>query len=934
MTVFGEGTGDTSLAPRVLVLEQRADGLTASVGANAVALVAAVDGEASARNSGDQANAASILAERDARIAGDQANNDQLGDIATRLGNVDEALVSALVQTAADRVATGQDRAQTAADRVATGNDRAATAADRTQTALDRTATGGDKTATAADRAQTGQDRIATGSDVILTHADVLLTHADAVTTSSASAAAVVGAATADVYQTAASVGGNVPKGAVAFSFTSGSGGVNSVNNVATFSGGTLTYQPVIYYDVVGGAVTNVRMPWGGLFIGTGTPTMPTVLLGNGGTGTITLAAGLYYAAGQGYWAVSADGSRLDRVVNSGGAPILDSTVPSLSLGGYFRVVKDLAQFGATSTRILWGIESSAGRMALGLVDNGQLIFDIHPTSRAQAGITAALAAATGGRNVVASGISEIEGGSSYGSPSTATTIAPPLGLVDGVRDASKRLGYALASDGTFLIGKYDTRLARAARGGESAAQNETLGQFITEESNQIVSYFGSAKQVLTTEGNNSKPKLLTSRIAFLSDRFRGVTAPYIMNYDGSDQRAMLRDVAYEVVLGAGQSLLVGNTTVAITTAAPYPQQGLKLTGGPLVNSGSPPAAATALILPLAESGAETFATAMVSRMLDRELPKRPNLRVAVVGRGAPGKTYAELARGTIYYQYGIDQITRIATYGSTIVRAVVIVHGEADLVSTTYEADLGTWQANYEADIRAITGQKEPVYFILTQTSSMRWSYATGSTAPRSCLSQYTAALNNPKIVLATPEYIFNYNDNLHIDAISQRTMGEYIDKAHARLISQGRDWKFAVNSITLGANTIDLKFDVPVAPIVLDTALCTDPGNYGFTYSDASGRTISSVAVKAGTTDTVRITLSGTIGSSAILDYAYSNGVDAATAGTANGQSGNGKVITPNVTGAGARGCLRDSDPAVSRFDPSIHLYNAAPAFRYLLN
>ena len=85
----------------------------------------------------------------------------------------DQAALDA-IQTAADRVATGEDAIQTAADRVQTGLDKVATgedaiqtAADRVQTGLDRVATGEDAIQTAADRVQTGLDRVATGEDAI-----------------------------------------------------------------------------------------------------------------------------------------------------------------------------------------------------------------------------------------------------------------------------------------------------------------------------------------------------------------------------------------------------------------------------------------------------------------------------------------------------------------------------------------------------------------------------------------------------------------------------------------------------------------------------------------------------------------------------------------------------------------------------------------------
>ena len=157
------------------------------------------------------------------------------------------------------------------------------------------------------------------------------LANLDAVANNLPAVNAVVAAAvTLGVFPNTAHVGGNIPKGAISFSFTGGSGGTNSVNNVATFAGGTLTYNPQILYDVVGGAATNVRMLFGGLYIGSSTPTMPTVILVNGGTGTVTLVGGLYCAIGQSYWATSADGRSLDRIVNTAGAPAAQTTIASL----------------------------------------------------------------------------------------------------------------------------------------------------------------------------------------------------------------------------------------------------------------------------------------------------------------------------------------------------------------------------------------------------------------------------------------------------------------------------------------------------------------------------------------------------------------------------------------------------------------------------
>jgi len=117
----------------------------------------------------------------------------------------------------------------------------------------------------AADRASL----IAVAND--LTNIDLAAANLSAIN------AAVLAAAASGVFPATANVGGNIPKGAVSTNVTAGTGGTNATNVVATFSGGTLTFNPSILYDIVGGVITNVRTLFRGLYIGAGTPTMPTI---------------------------------------------------------------------------------------------------------------------------------------------------------------------------------------------------------------------------------------------------------------------------------------------------------------------------------------------------------------------------------------------------------------------------------------------------------------------------------------------------------------------------------------------------------------------------------------------------------------------------------------------------------------------------------
>lgn len=151
---------------------------------------------------------------------------------------------------------------------------------------------------------------------------------ASALTASNASAAAALAAATAGVYVNAAA--SNVPRGAAINVLTPGSGGTNGTNYVATYTGGNYIGNPTILYDVVAGAVANVRLTDPGLYIGS-SPTAPTVVLGSGaGSPALTLTNVFRIGTGSGYWVQSADTLTLDRYKNVGGVATTDPGVQSL----------------------------------------------------------------------------------------------------------------------------------------------------------------------------------------------------------------------------------------------------------------------------------------------------------------------------------------------------------------------------------------------------------------------------------------------------------------------------------------------------------------------------------------------------------------------------------------------------------------------------
>lgn len=159
-----------------------------------------------------------------------------------------------------------------------------------------------------------------------------LTASATSAATSAATIAAATGATVGLITQreypnTAATY---VPQGAVSTNVTAGTGGTNATNVVATFTGGTLTYNPYILYDIVGGIIGNVRTLFKGLYIGTGTPTTPTLSNTGLGTNAVTLTAGKLFQSGEAYFVLSADGLQYQPYINSGGTPALDAARGSI----------------------------------------------------------------------------------------------------------------------------------------------------------------------------------------------------------------------------------------------------------------------------------------------------------------------------------------------------------------------------------------------------------------------------------------------------------------------------------------------------------------------------------------------------------------------------------------------------------------------------
>jgi hypothetical protein len=375
-------------------------------------------------------------------------------------------------------------------------------------------------------------------------------------------------------------------------------------------------------------------------------------------------------------------------------------------------------------------------------------------------------------------------------------------------------------------------------------------------------------------------------------------------------------------ILSTGQSLAVGDQGCpALSTTQPF--SNLMFNTGVLAGG-----TGLSTFVPLVEIEVETMSSGLanlVSQLARQEVfkgaaPPEDSHDVLVSCSGMGGAAYTELKQGTIPFLQGLAQVKAAKqiseTLGHTyVVRALTVVHGEADhsLDNTTYGLDLIAWQADYEKEVCAITGQTEPVPMLQTQVSS--WT-AYGDETSVIPGAQLAASVNKPtKIVLVGPKYFLPYcSDGVHLTAEGYREMGEHYAKVYRRLVLEGKGWEpLRPTGVTRKGAVITISFHVPSPPLVLDTQRVSDPGDMGFEYWDSSpvSPPITSVALDGPTR--VRITLAEVPTAQVKrIRYAW------------RGKPGNSAGPL-----SGPRGNLRDSDATPSRH--GYKLYNWAIHFEH---
>jgi hypothetical protein len=359
--------------------------------------------------------------------------------------------------------------------------------------------------------------------------------------------------------------------------------------------------------------------------------------------------------------------------------------------------------------------------------------------------------------------------------------------------------------------------------------------------------------------------------------------------YRATPSVMVLTDVVHEVLI-AGQSLALGVKGSPVLSTEPSPVDFRFVTDG-----------TGGVLSPLREVGVETIASGAARQASLEDL----NYRMLFSNVALGGALYGQLKKGTFPYNRGIlhirDAPPALSCLGlRSLPAAIFVVHGEGDHIDPAYGQNIRQWQADYETDIRNVTGQDVAVPMFHSQASA--WTSpgnGSASTTLGAFLVLEESELHPDKTILVCPKYYFTYADGIHLTNSSYRWLGEYYGKVYRKVIVEGGTWQpLKPDSIVRTGTNISARFHVPVPPLVLDANLVSDPGRFGFEFYDGTGAPPAITDVQLAEPDRVLITLSAEpLGSNERLRYAYT------------GIPGNGGGPL-----TGPRGNLRDSDPELS--------------------
>ena len=381
-------------------------------------------------------------------------------------------------------------------------------------------------------------------------------------------------------------------------------------------------------------------------------------------------------------------------------------------------------------------------------------------------------------------------------------------------------------------------------------------------------------------------------------------------------------------VISYGQSLSVGaQGKPPISTTQPY--SNITFQGGPRAYDGSD--FIWTPFKPLVEdqvspapdgntTRGETVCSGLANYASTSLLKKgiAPNEHIILGSSAGKGSaSISELEKGTEWYNTVFMEHIFQAHFinNDYALQVIAWLQGETDqntgMSREVYSSKIANLINDINSDVSILIEQNSPVYMLTYQMS-----FGARINNANVQLATLDQAKNNNKVYLATPIYhIPHVNDNVHLSNIGYKWVGAYFGRAYAEIVL-GNKPKFinplsAINYV----DHIEILFDVPIEPLVLDVDTLAPTTDFGFKVTDDTG--VLGIESVITTRSSVKIYLSRALDDNAVVKY----GMD---------YLGLGLTITN-----GGSGNLRDSNTETVTIDGLVKpLYNVCPIFQLSIN
>ena len=236
---------------------------------------------------------------------------------------------------------------------------------------------------------------------------------------------------------------------------------------------------------------------------------------------------------------------------------------------------------------------------------------------------------------------------------------------------------------------------------------------------------------------------------------------------------------------------------------------------------------------------------------------------VCTFARGQGATPYAGISRGTPPYRQLLRAIGQACRESRRrrwrfVVPAVCWMHGETDMERRTpgdYRQSLRQFAADINADVKAITGQEEPVSIVCYQTCQLTMAHHFVPTAYdcpelRVPQAQMLQLRDDPLFWASTPVYPFTFaHEGIHLSAEGQQQVGHYAARAVTAIVrGEQRQRGLLPTGVSRTDSTVTVTLSVPCPPLVADSVSVAPARCLGFSVISPEGRDIARTATISG--------------------------------------------------------------------------------------